>query len=65
MNPKHIAAAIAVVLVLVALGWLLRWQVVPLNVGDGWHGKALMLNRWTGEIRLVTADEWVPVTKAQ
>ena len=60
MNHKHIAAAIAIVLI--ALGWMLRWETIPLTVGSqdyAAHGRALMVNRWTGEIRIILPNSTI------
>lgn len=48
---------------LIATAWACRWQTVKLPAGDGPAG-ALLMNRWTGEMRYVQGNAWLTVKSA-
>lgn len=61
MNIKYLAIACAAVLI--ALGWMFRWEIVPIAAGgESVWGTAYMLDRWTGEAHYLYRETSVPVT---
>lgn len=52
--------------VLLALaGWLFRWQAVEMHPARASDGSALLVNRWTGEIRYIEGSTWSVVREFQ
>ena len=47
--------------VLVALGWMFRWQAIELHPAGDRSTTAYLVNRWTGEIRLLYGPVWIVV----
>jgi hypothetical protein len=50
-------AAILVVVVLVAMAWMFRWEVTPAAGGASNSSTVYLLNRWTGSLYWVNANE--------
>ena len=49
MNEKIVEIISVVLLVLAALAWFFRWEVVPITNSEG-RGSAYVINRWTGAV---------------
>ena len=56
MSQFERAMLAIVVVVLLAGAWAFRWEVTPINHGDGLGG-AYMVNRWTGSVYFVRGWE--------
>lgn len=52
MNKSHLVIA----LILMATGWLFRWETIPISNGDS-TGGLYILNRWTGALYVVYQDQ--------
>ena len=51
--------------VLVALGWMFRWQAVELHPAGDRSATAYLVNRWTGEIRILVNQAWIVVDEVK
>lgn len=55
------AAIVGVALVLIGLAWATRWQVMHT---DNDHRLVYLLQRWTGEMRVLSGEQWAPIELA-